>query len=139
RLFEEGAQTIPVGDRRPEISVQKFLDEPDVKAFANELRRHFEKTLSLAVRCAREYSPRRTRIPVDFLFTGGGYKLPMVRDLYAKPSIDWEYRLAEPDLATRPEDLDLHAIYRQLVVAIGGAIEQLPQEVTPVNLERVAS
>ncbi len=139
RLFEDGTQTIPIGDRLCEINLQKFLNEPEVEAFANELQSHFNNTLSLAVACAREYSTRRTKIPVEFLFTGGGYKLPMVQNLYEKPSIDWEYRLTAPDLASSPEDLDFYAIYRQLAVAIGGAIEQLPQEVAPVKLRRLPS
>lgn len=50
----------------------------------------------------------------------------MVRALFEAPSVSWVYREAAPDLAERPEDIAFNSVRRQLAVAIGGAVRDLP-------------
>jgi len=57
----------------------------------------------------------------------------MVRALYEHPSIPWTYTTLAPDLAQRPEDVNFHEVRRQLAVAIGGAVRDLPTQTAPVR------
>ncbi len=125
-LFSEGILTVEVGDDLLEVTVREFLADKYVIGFARKLRDKFHETLSIAVSCARSYSPRGLRAPVEILLTGGGHVLPMVRELFERPSVPWSYREAAPDLAERPEDIAFNSVRRQLAVAIGGAIRDLP-------------
>jgi hypothetical protein len=67
---------------------------------------------------------------VEILLTGGGRNLPMVRRLFDTPGVSWVYREAAPDLAVRPEDIALQSVRPQLAVAIGGAVRDLPVELS---------
>ena len=132
-LFLEGRLTVQVGDDLLEITAQEFLADKYVIGFATQLRDEFHETLKIAVSCARNYSPRGFQAPVEILLTGGGHVLPMVRALFEAPSVSWLYREAAPDLAERPEDIAFHSVRRQLAVAIGGAVRDLPVLVAPVG------
>ena len=133
-LFSEGTLTVESDDDDLlEVTAQEFLDDEHVIGFARRLREEFHETLKIAIACAKRYSPRGFQAPVEILLTGGGHSLPMVRSLYESPSIPWIYRDAAPDLAERPEDIAFHSVRRQLAVAIGGAVRDLPSVVAVVN------
>jgi len=132
-LFSEGTLTVQVGDDILDVTAQEFLADKFVIGFAAQLRDAFHETLKIAVRCARNYSPSGFQAPVEILLTGGGHGLPMVRSLVESPSIPWRYRDAAPDLAERPEDIAFHSVRRQLAVAIGGAVRDLPPVVASVG------
>ncbi len=84
--------------------------------------------LEVAVACARDFQRlSRRRTPVSFLLTGGGHDLPMVKALAADPGISWHYEEAKPNVAANAEELDFYNVYRQLAVAIGGAIQESAQ------------
>lgn len=135
-LFSEGRLTLEVGDDLVELTLAEFLQDQHVKSFSDRLRARFHETLTLAVSCAREYPQRnRSRTNVEIMLTGGGHLLPMVQQLYTNPSIEWSYAAPAPDLAERPEDLDFHLVRRQLAVAIGGAVRDLPIETAPIQIE----
>jgi molecular chaperone DnaK (HSP70) len=129
-LFSEGKLTVQIGDDLLEITAQEFLADKYVIGFAAQLRAEFHETLKIAVSCARSYSPRGFQAPVEILLTGGGRNLPMVRDLFDTPSVSWLYRQAALDLATRPEDIAFQNVRPQLAVAIGGAVRDLPVELS---------
>lgn len=59
----------------------------------------------------------------------------MVKALAADPGVSWHYEEAKPNVAGNAEELDFYNVYRQLAVAIGGAIQELPKETAPVRME----
>jgi molecular chaperone DnaK (HSP70) len=134
-LFSDGTLTVEVDDDSYllEVTAQEFLADEHVTGFAQRLREEFHETLKIAIACAKKYSSH-DGVPasVEILLTGGGHVLPMVRSLYESPSIAWTYRDAAPDLADRPEDIAFHSVCRQLAVAIGGAVRDLPPIIAAV-------
>ena len=107
-----------------------------VAKFADRLRERSRRTLEVAVACARDFQRlSRRRTPVSFLLTGGGHDLPMVKALAGDPGISWQYEEAKPNVAANAEELDFYNVYRQLAVAIGGAIQDLPKATAPVRME----
>jgi molecular chaperone DnaK (HSP70) len=137
-LFTEGRLTVEVGDDFVEVALADFLADQHVQAFSQRLRDRFHETLRIAVACARAYpqpNPRRTRTRVEIMLTGGGHALPMARALVEEPSVKWTYAEQAPDLVEAPEDADFNIVRRQLAVAIGGAVLDLPMEVPPLRLE----
>jgi hypothetical protein len=56
----------------------------------------------------------------------------MVRALAAQPLYDWNYKVSEPDFDSWPT-LGEDASSRQLVVAVGGAMLELPKVTAPVS------
>jgi hypothetical protein len=138
-LFTDGQLTVEIGDDILEVTLDGFLADEHVAAFSERLRDRFHQTLSIAVSCAQKHrQPNGRRTPVEVMLTGGGHNLPMIRSLYENPSVSWTYSAPAPDLAERPEDLDFHAVRRQLAVAIGGAVRDLPRQTPPVRLEQPA-
>jgi molecular chaperone DnaK (HSP70) len=131
-LFSEGRLTVQVGDDLLDVTAHEFLADKYVVGFAKRLRDKFHETLKIAVSCAKNYSPPGFQAPVEILLTGGGHVLPMVRALFEAPSVSWVYREAAPDLAERPEDIAFQSVRRQLAVAIGGAVRDLPVIVASV-------
>jgi len=135
-LFTDGQLTVEIGDDILEVALDGFLADEHVAAFSTRLRDRFHNTLSTAVSCAqnhRQLNGKRT--PVEIMLTGGGHGLPMIRSLYDNPSVPWTYTDPALDLAERPEDLDFHAVRRQLAVAIGGAVRDLPVQSASLRLE----
>ncbi|MBO0755557.1 MAG: hypothetical protein J2P54_06825 [Bradyrhizobiaceae bacterium] len=138
-LFTEGQLTVEIGDDTLDVTLDEFLADEHVAAFSGRLRDRFHHTLSLAVSCAQQHrQPYGNRTRVEIMLTGGGYNLPMIRSLYENPSVPWSYAAPAPDLAERPEDLDFHSVRRQLAVAIGGAVRDLPRQAAPIRLEQPA-
>jgi molecular chaperone DnaK (HSP70) len=129
-LFSEGKLTIQIGDDLLEVTAQEFLADKYVIGFAAQLRAEFHETLKIAISCAKSHSPRGFQAPVEILLTGGGRNLPMVRELFDTPSVSWLYREAAPNLAERPEDIAFQNVRPQLAVAIGGAVRDLPVELS---------
>lgn len=135
-LFTDGQLTVEIGDDLLEVALEGFLADEHVVAFSEKLRTRFHTTLSMAVSCARAHpQPTGQRTRVEVMLTGGGHDLPMVQSLYKEPSVPWTYIAPAPDLAERPEDADFHTVRRQLAVAIGGAMRDLPIQTAPLRLE----
>ena len=133
-LFAEGKVTVEIGDDVRTVTQEAFLADPLVQGFTQRLRSMFQETLTFAVECARQYSLNGRRTPVEILLTGGGNGLPMVRDLAANPPVPWHYLPASPELPDGPVGDDFLAVRRQLAVAIGGAVRDLPHETPGVRV-----
>ncbi len=132
-LFTDGQLTVEVGDDILEVTLEDFLNDGHIKAFAKRLRDRFHDTLCLAVECARNYpQPNGDQTRVEIMLTGGGHALPMVRNLYSNPSVQWMYTEPAPDLVGNNHIT--FSIVRQLAVAISGAIRDLPVQTAPVRL-----
>jgi len=133
-LFAEGRVTVELGDDVRTVTQEAFLKDPLTEAFTQRLRAVFGETLTFAVECARQYPLNGRRTPVEILLTGGGNGLPMVRDLATNPPVAWHYLAASPELPDGPVDNVFQAVRRQLAVAIGGAVRDLPGESPGVRL-----
>lgn len=133
-LFTAGQLYVQVGEDVQTVTLDAFLADPRVQTFAHRLRSKFEDALAVAVACARQCSPPADgeRIPVEILLTGGGHALPMVRELAAHPAVDWTYADAAPEIPEGPLSEDFRSVRRQLAVAIGGAVRDLPRTTAPV-------
>jgi molecular chaperone DnaK (HSP70) len=132
KLFTAGELLVRFGDDVESVTLQAFLADARVKAFAERLRSKFHDALRVAVECARQHEKHRgARIPVEILLTGGGHGLPMVKDLVSRPSVEWTYTDATPEIPDGPVSLDFSIVRRQLAVAIGGAVRDLPRMIAP--------
>jgi molecular chaperone DnaK (HSP70) len=129
KLFAAGELLVRLGDDVERVTLEAFLADPRVAAFAQSLRSKFHDALTAAVDCARQYSQpdHGARIPVEILLTGGGHALPMVRELASYPSVEWLYADAAPEIPDGPVSEDFSIVRRQLAVAIGGAVRDLPR------------
>jgi molecular chaperone HscA len=113
-------------DEEVRITLQEFIGEPQVKRFSEELGRKFQESLS-AVNAdnVRESAGR----VVNVVLTGGGANLPMVRSLLeptsGRPPCK-EFRVDETDLLAI--DRELPAVFPQMAVALGGAMEFVPEQ-----------
>jgi molecular chaperone DnaK (HSP70) len=131
-LFKTGTLFVRVGDDVLQMNVDEFVNSEGVQAFSEQLHERFTLSLKKAVECAQRFSRPARRTPVEILFTGGGNMLPMVRALAAQPPYDWNYKVSEPDFDSWPT-LGEDASSRQLVVAVGGAMLELPKVTAPVS------
>jgi hypothetical protein len=132
-LFKTGTLFVRVGDDVLQMNVDEFVNSEGVQAFSEQLHEGFTLSLKEAVECAQRFSRPARRTPVEILFTGGGNMLPMVRALAAQPPYDWNYKVSEPDFDSWPT-LGEDASSRQLVVAVGGAMLELPKVTAPVSV-----
>jgi molecular chaperone DnaK (HSP70) len=133
-LFNEGAVSVELNDDVRTLKLDEFLQNRRVQEFTGRLRAKFSAALKTAVDCARQYSPRRDRpVPIEIILTGGGHSLPMVTDLVANPPLSWTYMTHLRDLSHLPSNPDLQAVSRQLAVAIGGAVQDVPLHTAPVQ------
>jgi molecular chaperone HscA len=133
-LFRDGQVIIELPDRDVIVTRDEFLGDKHVKAFEEEIRAKFDEVVGIALRCAQYFSqPRKPNTPIEILLTGGGYQLPMIRDLNDNPGVEWDFRPAAPDLVKLSGDLEIAA--RQMLVAIGGALKDLPKVVAPFSVE----
>jgi len=133
-LFVEGNLTVEAGDDLVEVTLKEFLADRFVAGFSKRLREQFHKTLMIAVDCARRHPLDGRQTPVEILITGGGHAMPMVRALVEAPSVRWRYAEGAPDLVERPRDIEFNSVRRQLVVAIGGAVRDLPVQTPSVRV-----
>jgi len=137
-LFSDGEVTIELGDDIRMVNQKEFLSDPHVQDFSERLRSKFHETLRAAVKCARQHpQPDGRPTQVEILLTGGGHGLPMVKELMTKPSVPWNYVAASPELVAK--DPDLEVVHRQLAVAIGGAVRDLPRETAVVRVSTSCS
>jgi hypothetical protein len=121
---------------KPEITPPPIPTNPGTApAFVRKLRDAFHHVLTAAVECARQYPQPHNggSTPVEILLTGGGHALPMVRLLADDPSVEWMYQAAAPELPREMSE-DMKIVRRQLAVAIGGAVRDLPRMTVPVRL-----
>jgi molecular chaperone DnaK (HSP70) len=135
-LFAEGVVRVEIGDDTRNVTLEEFLTDPRVQSFVQRLRSKFQETLEIAVECAREHPQPdgQGTTPVEILITGGGHALPMVKEIATTLPMQWPFLDTAPELPTGPIDQDLQIVRRQLAVAIGGAIQDLPHETAPVRL-----
>jgi hypothetical protein len=112
-----------LGPLQGELS--EFVVQPKVKGFVEELRSAFKETLDVA---CREAATMDDRPPVRVICTGGGADLPFVRDLARMPPPN--FVSVTPEDATPPWALTnvWDIVFRQLAVAIGGAMPSLPEQ-----------
>jgi molecular chaperone DnaK (HSP70) len=135
-LFAEGVVRVDIGDDTRTVTLKDFLADTRVQEFVQRLQSMFLGALKTAVECAKNNpQPDGYRAtPVEILLTGGGHALPMVRELATNPPMDWIFRDAAPELPTGPIDENLKTVRRQLAVAIGGAVRDLPHQTAAVRL-----
>ena len=134
-LFNDGEVSIELNDDVRTVKLQDFLGTRRVQEFSDRLRSKFSEALMIAVECARQYSPRRDRpVPIEIILTGGGHSLPMVADLVANPPMPWAYTTSLRNISDLADNSDLRIVARQLAVAVGGAIEDIPQHTAPVRV-----
>jgi hypothetical protein len=134
-LFADGYITVRLGDDVRTVNEKAFLADPRVRAFTERLRSKFSETLAFAVECARQYPlGQHGQTPVEVLLTGGGHSLPMVKDFVTNPPMPWKYLAASPEIPDGPLEAGFRAVHRQLAVAIGGAVRDLPRGTAPVRV-----
>jgi molecular chaperone DnaK (HSP70) len=132
-LFNEEKVSVELNDDVRLLTLDDFLANKRVQEFTERLRSKFSASLATAIECAKQYSPRRDRpVPIEVILTGGGHSLPMVADLASNPPLPWTYTTPFRDISNLPNDPGLQAVNRQLAVAIGGAVEDLPRHTAPV-------
>jgi hypothetical protein len=138
-LFAEGEVTVELGDDVRTVTREAFLANPRVQNFAQLLRSKFHETLAIAIECAREHPLHGRQTAIEVLLTGGGNSLPMVKDLVTNPPISWTYQEASPEIPDGPLDDEFRVVRRQLAVAIGGAVRDLPHETVGIRVQGLAA
>jgi len=133
-LFQKGKVTIRVGDDTLDVELEAFIHSDGVKAFSSDLKEKFLRSIGAAVECARLSSSPRGRVCVEILFSGGGYDLPMVRALASDIPIYWPFKIANPDFDYWTSS-SANIPVRQLVVAVGGAMLELPKVTAPQHAQ----
>jgi hypothetical protein len=138
-LFREGQVMILAGDDIVEVSEADFLRMPEVIAFTDDLASMFSKSYKVAAECAALYPDPVTGepTPVEIVLTGGGHDLPMVRALVGLGAQSWPCVEAPGDALAQAEDPGIKSLYRQLAVAIGGSMKQLPREAPTLKLSKL--
>jgi molecular chaperone DnaK (HSP70) len=131
-LFQNGEVAIEVDDMPIVLDRTEFIESERVREFAALLREKFSATLTVACDCAQLFP--NPRVPIEILFTGGGHSLPMVTALEGVARERWPTSVATPDFAERSNDPDFQAVRRQVAVAVGGAIRDLPMITAPLHL-----
>jgi hypothetical protein len=69
---------------------------------------------------------------VEILPTGGGSTLPMVAEMIRDMPYEWTFEVMSPELF-QSRNTDFNTVAPQLAVSIGGAVLELPRQVTPVR------
>jgi molecular chaperone DnaK (HSP70) len=127
KLFANGGLTVELGEEIFEIELKDFLGDKKVQDFAQRLRERFHKTLMSAQACAgANRSANGLTPPIEIMVTGGGHALPMVQDLLKNPGLPGLYTATAPQLLEDDEPFPFDGVRRQLAVAIGGAMRDLP-------------
>ena len=105
--------------------LRELLAEPEMAAFVNELRGKFGETLQVA---CTEAAGLQQRPPVRILLTGGGAELPFVRGLAAPPAQERVTVIEENPTPPWVAGTNWNVAFRQLAVAVGGAMPSLPEQ-----------
>jgi molecular chaperone DnaK (HSP70) len=126
-LFNNGAITVEVNEKLVKVTLDEFLADPNVKEFVERLRTKFNQSLLKAKECAQENRSRQgLEPPIEVMITGGGHTLPMVQDFLKNPGLPGNYTPASPELLEEDQAFPFDGVRRQLAVAIGGAMKDLP-------------
>jgi molecular chaperone DnaK (HSP70) len=126
-LFVNGVLREEVGEELVEISLQEFLEDRKVQEFVQRLRERFYKTLVIAKTCAEKNRSRNGLTPpIEIMLTGGGHALPMVQELVKDPCLPGLYTPAAPEFLEDDVPFPFDGVRRQLAVAVGGAMRDLP-------------
>ncbi|WP_088344140.1 Hsp70 family protein [Rhodomicrobium vannielii] len=134
-LFTDGSVTVDLNDGTCTVTREEFLADKRVQEFTQNLRSKFHATLKVAIACARHFSPRNVQTPIEIVLTGGGNRLPMVTELSANPPLSWRYVEANRELTELLVNAPgMRAVERQLAVAVGGAVQYIPQQTAPVHI-----
>lgn len=133
RLFDDGAVTYVLADSTMgTISLEEFMKSRPVQQFQQLIERGFADALE---RMDDSWLDWISKAGLKVVLTGGGAKLPMVRDL-ASGVIQIRGRtivreFIDPVPAWIRDEADaIEPVFNQLAVAIGGAEPQLPEAVT---------
>ena len=119
-LFRDGEVLSPLqGDLR------EFLAEPEVTKFLDELRASFGETLKVACEQAATLDQQP---PVRVLLTGGGAALPFVRELASMSLPNFLTPIEEDPTPPWVTATNWSVSFRQLAVAVGGAMPSLPEQ-----------
>lgn len=125
-LFEKKSLVVELNDQLLEVKLDDFVEDPHVKAFAARLCEKFSIAWASAAACAGEYARAGRPAPLQIMFTGGGHSLPMVTNL--ADGLAGSPKVISPELLPSGRDENFTAVMRQLTVAIGGAIKDLPRQ-----------
>lgn len=137
RLFQTGEVVEEIGDQFFSLTLDEFFEDVRVQDFTRRLNETFQQALDCAVLAAREF-PSQGKVPIELMATGGGASLPMVQDMLRKAKTDWPTQVVEPELF-QDANADVQTVYPQLVVAIGGAMKELPKQTAPLTPIPLAS
>ncbi|MEM5518555.1 hypothetical protein WNY37_16475 [Henriciella sp. AS95] len=132
-LFAQGKVVTEAGDQLIELSLEEFLSDQHVRGFSRRLAEKFYEALTPAMDWARNIAASGGgQQVVEILPTGGGSTLPMVADMIRGIPYEWTFEVMSPELF-QSRNTDFTTVAPQLAVSIGGAVLELPRQVTPVR------
>ena len=129
-LFEEGSLVSPLkSDEVVEIDLSEFIGMDSVKSLFREIET-IVTDAAFVVAGDDEH--------VQLVATGGGARLPIVKELISRPIEKDGRRMKLESREAMPNDLKeayprLRNIYPQLAVAIGGSHPELPEQMISVS------
>ena len=101
--------------------------------FAARLAEQFYLAVTPAVDWARSLAASGGgQQAVEILPTGGGHSLPMVAEMIRNIPHEWTFGVMKPELF-QSRNTDFAIVAPQLAVSIGGAVLELPKQVTAVS------
>ena len=112
-----------LGTLRGEL--RELLAEPEMTAFVEKLRGKFGETLHAA---CEEAATLQQKPPVRVLLSGGGAELPFVRELASVPAWARVPVIEEDPTPPWVAGTNWNVAFRQLAVAVGGAMPSLPEQ-----------
>lgn len=132
-LFVQGKMVTEAGDQLVELSLEEFLADPHIQGFAERLAERFYEAVTPAVDWARSLAASGGgQQVVEILPTGGGHSLPMVAEMIRRIPHEWTFDVMRPELF-QSRNTDFNTVAPQLAVSIGGAVLELPKQVTAVS------
>lgn len=132
-LFAEGRIMPEMGDQFVELTLDEFLADQHVRGFSRRLAETFYQAVAPAVDWARNIAASGGgQQVVEILPTGGGSTLPMVAEMIRDMPYEWTFEVMSPELF-QSRNTDFNTVAPQLAVSIGGAVLELPRQVTPVR------
>ena len=105
--------------------LEEFMSQPEVQAFVKELRQRFGETLKVA---SQQTKTMEQPPPVRVLLTGGGADLPFVRELASMSLPNFLTPIEQDPTPPWVTATNWSVSFRQLAVAIGGAMPSLPEQ-----------
>jgi molecular chaperone DnaK (HSP70) len=121
-LFVDGRAALTYKGKAAVITLKELTADRDFKAFMKELRKGFEKSLTVAA----EHAARAKQKEVAVLAVGGGAGAPFIQDMLRKakaPKVKTRIIPSTPDWAHDPVYRNnLAPVFPQLAIAMGGAL-----------------